>query len=218
MGTARLGLSLALCLAPSAAFAFGEGPAVDAGVRLSHAETHFMPGEPTRIDSAEVHWSEPVAPHVALGLIVGWHSVNQTNNPLTAGRSLEGYHGGVRLDGELVGNRASALVLHTDYRYFRSDDTQPTQSVRFTWQDVRSVLAWRVALVPRTAIELGPEYGWRRGAELDSGAVAQTRDFSDSRWGGYLSIRFATDPTGFVALRLRSGLDRNAALDFVRRF
>lgn len=195
---------------------------VDFSLRLARAETPLDYG--SRNIDTNSRWlgfslREKVSERVTLGMYGGYAYVTQTNNPVTAGIELNGYHAGFSFHGIVITGQRASLFYTLDYTYQKVDHKGDTQTVVIDWFEPRAQIGGLVALSPHLRLYGGGSYGYIDGEERVSGGVNSTTNFSrDTRAGGFIGLDVNTDPDGYVGIEARTGLTRSMEIYFKRRY
>lgn len=198
------------------------GNSVDFSVRLARAKTSLDYGSQD-IDTT-IRWlglslREKVSKHVTLGMYGGYAYVTQTDNPVTQGIELNGYHAGFTLLGFLYTSQRATLYYTLDYAYQKVDHKGATQTVVIDWFDSRAEIGGLVALTGQVRLYGGGGYGYLDGEERDSGTVNSTKNFKGAeRVGGFIGLDLKTDPSGHVGIEARAGMARRVEIYFKRSY
>lgn len=162
---------------------------------------------------------EQVNPRVTLGMYGGYAWLSQTNNPMTAGIELDGYHAGFSLHAVLLPGQRASLYGALDYNYQKMDHEDDTQEVVIDWTQSQAQLGATLTPSPRWRFYAGGSYGKIDGEERARGAVNHTLDFErGARAGGFIGLDLNVEVDGYVGVELRSGLTRGGEIYFKRRF
>lgn len=196
--------------------------AVDFSLRFARAKAPFDYG--TRDYDTTSRWlgvslREKTSEHLTLGMYGGYAYVTQTNNPVTAGIELNGYHAGFSLHGVILAGRRASLFYALDYTYQKVDHKSDTQTVVIDWSEPHAQLGAVIAITQRLRLYGGGNYGYIDGEERVSGAVNRTTGFSrDSRAGGFLGLDLNVELDGYADIEAGSGLTRRGEIYFKKRF
>lgn len=162
---------------------------------------------------------EKAGDRITLGMYGGYAFVTQTNNPLTSGVELDGYHAGFSLHAVLWTGRRTTLYGAVDYTYQKMDHKSEAQTVVIDWAQPRAQLGVAVTPARKWRLYGGGSYGKLDGEERASGTVNHTLNFErDARAGGFLGVDLNVETDGYVGIEARSGVDRGAEIYFKRRF
>ncbi len=198
------------------------GNSVDFSVRLARAKSPLdYGGQDIDTTSRWVGLSlrEKVSQRVTLGMYGGYAYVTQTDNPLTQGLELDGYHAGFTLHGILYAGQQATLYYELDYSYQKVEHKGETQTVTIDWFDSRAEIGAIVALTGQVRLYGGGGYGNLDGEERDSGTVNRTRNIKGSeRAVGFLGLDLKTDPSGHVGMEARTGMTRRVEIYFKRSY
>jgi len=195
---------------------------LDFTVRFDQNKTDFDYGNitiNTTIKRIGVYWNERFGERLRLGLFGGYTALTQTNNPLTAGLTLEGYHAGVALHLGLLQTQRLLLFFSADYTYQNVDDGNAGQSVDISWLEPSVRLGAAVRLNKTVRLFGGANYGYIDGQERDSGTTNQTIDFEHRRRsGGFFGVDLNVGDGGYIGIAGRSGVNRSAEIYFKKLF
>jgi len=162
---------------------------------------------------------EQVSPRVTLGMYGGYAWLSQTNNPVTAGIELDGYHAGFSLHAVLLSGQRASVFGALDYSYQKMDHEGETQEIVIDWTQAQAQLGATLTLSPRWRFYAGGSYGKIDGEERARGAVNHTLDFErGARAGGFIGLDLNVEADGYIGVELRSGLTRGGEIYFKRRF
>jgi hypothetical protein len=223
-------LLLIVCLHPvlaSHAYDFppsrnGDDTRLDFSVRFDQSKIDLKYGANdinTTVKRVGVYWHERFSERLRLGLFGGYTALTQTNSPLTAGSTLEGYHAGVTLHVNLIQTKRLHLFFSFDYAYQDVDNHKDGQTVDISWTEPNARLGAAVNLSANVRVFGGANYGSIDGQERDSGTVNQTVDFEHrGRSGGFVGADLRLDESGFVGIAARSGLNRGGEIYFKKLF
>lgn len=195
---------------------------IEFGFQFSHIGYSFSDGTssaPTNVQWAGLGWNERFSEHVQLGIHAGNTFLTQTQNPLTAGLQLVGYHAGLCLVLEL-NPRASVVRYFVDFSLTQQSAAHEssTQSLEFDWVDSRA--GFWIWVYPSDSVQFmaGSRYGKTSGTLLASGAVNSSTDFQVRENGTALGVNFNDGKRGSVGYLARYGVDRGGLLYFKRQF
>lgn len=224
----RLTALLLCCLAAPAGAAGplvpadNNGSTLDFSLRFARADMPIEYDGRTRDGTTSwlgVSLREQVSPRVTLGMYGGYAWLTQTNNPVTAGIELDGYHAGFTLHALLLSGRRAALFGALDYSYQKMDHQAEVQEVVIDWTQAQALLGGTLALADRWRLYGGGSYGKIDGEERARGTVTHTLGFErEARAGGFVGLDLNVETDGYVGVELRSGLTRGGEIYFKRRF
>ena len=197
-----------------------QGP--DFSLRLARAKAPFDYGAQS-FDTASrwlgVSLREPASEHITLGMYGGYAYVTQTNNPVTAGIELDGYHAGFSLHAVLVAGQYATLFYALNYTYQKVGHKRDAQTVVIDWSEAQAQLGAIVTLNRKWRLYGGGSYGYIDGEERISGATNRTTNFDrPARAGGFLGLDLNVDANGYVGVEAKTGLARGAEIYFKRRY
>ncbi len=162
---------------------------------------------------------EKAGKRITLGMYGGYAWLTQTNNPVTAGIELNGYHAGFSLHGILLAGQRASLYGALDYTYQKMDHKTDTQTIAIDWAQPQAQLGVMLALAQKWRLYGGGSYGKIDGEERASGSVNHTLAFErGAQSGGFLGLDLNVEPDGYVGIEARSGLTRSVDIYFKRRF
>jgi hypothetical protein len=225
----RLAAMLLIVALPAPAIAAGPlvpmdniGSSLDFSLRFARAE---MPLDYAgRTQDSTISWlgvslREQVSPRVTLGMYGGYAWLTQTNNPVTAGIELDGYHVGFSLHAILLAGQRTSLFGALDYGYQKTDHEGDAQEIVIDWTQAQAQLGATLTLSRNWRLYGGGSYGKIDGEERASGALNHTLDFErGARSGGFLGLDLNVETDGYIGVELRSGLTRGGEIYFKRRF
>jgi hypothetical protein len=162
---------------------------------------------------------EQVSKRVTLGIYGGYAWLTQTNNPVTAGIELDGYHAGISMHAVLLPGQMASLYGALDYSYQKMDHEGDIQEVVIDWTQSQAQIGVMFALAQRWRLYGGGSYGKVDGEERASGSVNHTLAFErGAQSGGFLGLDLNVETDGYIGVELRSGLMRGGEIYFKRRF
>ncbi len=162
---------------------------------------------------------EKAGNRVTLGMYGGYAYLTQTNNPVTAGVELSGYHAGFSLHGILLAGRRASLYGALEYTYQKLDNKTDAQMVVIDWAQPQAQIGVELTLAQKWRLYGGGSYGKIDGEERASGSINHTLTFTrGAQSGGFLGLDLNVEPDGYVGIEARSGLIRSADIYFKRRF
>ncbi len=162
---------------------------------------------------------EKAGERVTLGMYGGYAFLTQTNNPVTAGKELDGYHAGFTLHGLLLEGQRVSLYGSLEYIYQKMDHMNDLQTVVIDWVQSQAQIGVMVNLVRPWRLYGGGTYGKIDGEERASGSVNHTLSFErGAKSGGFLGLDLNVETDGYVGVEYRSGLMRGGEIYFKRRF
>lgn len=182
---------------------------LDYGNRTSDTTSHWL----------GVSLREKASKRVTLGLYGGYAWLTQTNNPVTAGIELGGYHAGFSLHGVLLEGKRASLYGALDYSYQKMDHKSDTQTVVIDWVQPQAQLGAMLTLSRNWRLYGGGSYGKIDGEERATGSVNHTLSFErGAQSGGFLGLDLNVETDGYIGVEARSGLTRGVDIYFKRKF
>jgi len=162
---------------------------------------------------------EKFGSRLTLGMYGGYAWLTQTDNPVTNGQELYGYHAGFSLYGILLEGQRVSLYGVLDYLYQRMDFDIDSQKVVIDWSQPQAQLGLIATVTPMVRIYGAGTYSRIDGEERASGIVTQSLTIDRSaRSGALLGIDINVESGGYVGMEARSGLTRGAEIYFKKRF
>ncbi|MHB1141174.1 MAG: hypothetical protein ACYC1T_05365 [Sulfuricaulis sp.] len=162
---------------------------------------------------------EKAGKRVTLGMYGGYAWLTQTNNPVTAGIELNGFHAGFSLHGVLLEGRRASLYGALDYGYQKVDHKNDARTVVIDWSHPQAQLGGILTLARNWRLYGGGSYGKIDGEERVSGSVNHTLAFErGAQSGGFAGLDLNVETDGYIGVELRSGLMRGGEIYFKRRF
>lgn len=162
---------------------------------------------------------EKAGQRVTLGMYGGYAYLTQTNNPVTAGKELDGYHAGFTVHGLLLEGQRASLYGSLEYVYQKMDHKNDTQTVVIDWAQSQAQIGVMVNLVRSWRLYGGGTYGKIDGEERASGLVNHTLPFErGAKSGAILGLDLNVETDGYIGIEARSGLVRSGEIYFKRRF
>ena len=198
------------------------GSTLDFSLRFARAEIPLEYAGRTQ-DSTNswlgVSVREQVSPRVTLGIYGGYAWLTQTNNPVTAGIELDGYHAGISMHAVLLPGQRASLYGALDYSYQKMDHEGDAQEVVIDWTQSQAQLGITLTLTRDWRLYGGGSYGKVDGEERASGSVNHTLDFErGARAGGFIGLDLNVETDGYIGIEARSGLMRGIDIYFKRSF
>ncbi|MCR4302413.1 MAG: hypothetical protein NUV51_12450 [Sulfuricaulis sp.] len=162
---------------------------------------------------------EKAGQRVTLGMYGGYAFLTQTNNPVTAGIELEGYHAGFSLHALLMESQRLSLYSSIEYIYQKVDHKNDSQTVVIDWALPRAEIGVIAKLAPHWRFYGGGSYGKIDGEERASGSINHTLSFERGAMsGGFIGLDLNVETDGYIGIEARSGLVRGGEIYFKRRF
>ncbi|HSW51789.1 MAG TPA: hypothetical protein VLG93_01050 [Sulfuricaulis sp.] len=225
----RLSALLLIFILPAPAGAAGplvpadnNGSTLDFSLRFVRAEMPLDYAGRTRDNTNSwlgVSLREQVSPRVTLGMYGGYAWLTQTNNPVTAGIELDGYHAGFSLHAVLLAGQRASMFGALDYSYQKMDHEGETQKIVIDWAQAQAQLGAMLTLARHWRLYGGGSYGKIDGEERASGTVNHTLGFErGGRAGAFIGLDLNVETDGYIGVELRSGLTRGGEIYFKRRF
>lgn len=177
-----------------------------------------------RIQDSTSRWlgvslREKAGNRVTLGMYGGYAFLTQTNNPVTAGKELDGYHAGFTLHGLLLEGQRVSLFGSLEYLYQKTDHKNDAQTVVIDWAQSQAQIGIMVNLVRSWRLYGGGSYGKIDGEERASGSINHTLSFErGAKSGSFLGLDLNVETDGYIGIEARSGLVRGGEIYFKRRF
>lgn len=224
----RLTALLLILILPTLAEAAGplvpqdNNSTLDFSLRLARSKVPLDYGNRTNDTTSRwlgVSLREKAGKRVTLGMYGGYAWLTQTNNPVTAGIELSGYHAGFSLHGILLEVQRASLYGALDYTYQKLDHKSDAQTVVIDWAQPQAQIGIVLTLAQKWRLYGGGSYGKIDGEERASGSVNHTLTFErGAQSGGFLGLDLNVESDGYVGVEARSGLTRGAEIYFKRRF
>ena len=162
---------------------------------------------------------EKAGKRVTLGMYGGYAWLTQTNNPVTAGLELDGYHAGFSLHAILLAGQRASLYGALEYSYQKVDHKTDVQTVVIDWAQPQAQLGVMLALAQKWRLYGGESYGMIDGEERASGSINHTLSFErGARSGGFVGLDLNVESDGYIGIEAQSGLMRGGEIYFKRRF
>ncbi|BAV34177.1 hypothetical protein SCL_1886 [Sulfuricaulis limicola] len=162
---------------------------------------------------------EQVSRRVTLGMYGGYAWLTQTNNPVTAGIELDGFHAGFSLHAVLLEGQRASLYGTLDYGYQKTDHKSDAQTVVIDWVQPQAQLGATLTLARNWRLYGGGNYGKIDGEERATGSINHTLSFErGAQSGGFLGLDLNVETDGYIGIEARSGLMRGVDIYFKRRF
>jgi len=174
----------------------------------------------TTVERIGITWRERYGARLQLGFTGGYSALTQTNNPVTAGRELDGYHAGVLLDFDVLRSERAALFFNAAWLYQHVDDDDGTQRIVLSWSEPSARFGAGALLGGGLWVYGGVRHGIIDGRQRLSGAVNETQPIEQTdRTGGFAGLELVLDREGgYAGLTAESGPDRSVGVYFGRRF
>jgi len=189
---------------------------LDFSLRLARTKVPLDYGNRTNDTASRwlgVSLREKAGKRVTLGMYGGYAWLTQSNNPVTAGAELNGYHAGFSLHGILLEGQRGSLYGALDYTYQKVDHKSDVRTVVIDWAQSQAQLGVVLTLAQKWRLYGGGSYGKIDGEERASGSVNHTLTFvRGARSGGFLGLDLNVEPDGYVGIEAWSSLTRGAEI------
>jgi hypothetical protein len=214
-----------LCVAQAAAasLAIGVPPGgigVDLHLARDEIELVDTTVEPdTRLSRVGITLTETVGDELSIGLLLGYASASQTDQPLTAGMRFTGNYLGVNVHGGIpLGGRLRIGLMGQFLYHWMSDDLEDLR-VELEWAQADAALTLQAQLAPILTAYAGPLWSTIEVDQKSRGDVNATTEFVNRREsGGVFGLLLEVDYRGWIGLEARRGPFDGVALSFQRRF
>ncbi len=216
-------LAFLSCAATAADLAIGIPPG-GIGVDLHLARDEFDLSDDglsadTRLSRAGITLSETVGDGLSIGLLLGYASVSQRGQPLTAGMRFTGNYIGVDLHGAIPLGQRLRIGLGGQFLYHWLRDRIDGQKVELEWAQADATLTLQADLTPSLTAYAGPLWSTIDVDQQASGGVNETLALVNDRTsGGVAGLLLEVDWRGWIGLEVRRGPYDGVALSFQRRF
>jgi hypothetical protein len=189
-------------------------------LNLQRMETDWLIGgnlTENRINRLFISFYETPYTWFRPGLKLGYVTLAQTNNPVTAGRDL---------NGEMIGVSAQFATrsmvfnprLDIDYIYHQTDANDTTQNIIYEWFELNIKAGFMISF-GRFHFTMGGFHHSLDGDEFARGAITRTGHFEeDEPSGGFVDFTLFVDRTGSVSVQIEGGGRESANLIFAREF
>jgi hypothetical protein len=195
---------------------------LDFSVRFARHKIPLEYGNRTQDSSSRwlgISLREKAGERITLGMFGGYAFLTQTNNPVTAGIELEGYHAGFSLHGLLIEGQRLSLYSSVEYIYQKVDHKNDLQTVVIDWALPRAEIGVMAKLARHWRFYGGGTYGKIDGEERASGSINQTLSFERGAMsGGFIGLDLNVETDGYIGIEARLGLVRGGEIYFKRRF
>ena len=153
------------------------------------------------------------------GLAVGYASVSDSNQAVTAGMELVGFYIAPALRGVLVDGRWLTATLTATYLYQRVKDSNATQDVTQEWQQQQLDLDIKCHITRQLNLLLGGQYGRIDVDEQISGGFNQNLTLQASPTLGYRAgLEFDVGGEGQVGMFLHRAIGDGIEIYFQQQF
>ena len=195
---------------------------LDFGLHLSRLDTSLHSGQQDinttvkqlGIVSFDIR-QQPLRP----GLAVGYASVSDSNQAVTAGMELVGFYIAPALRGVLVDGRWLTATLTATYLYQRVKDSNATQDVTQEWQQQQLDLDVKCHITRQMNLLLGGRYGRIDVDERISGGVNQNLTLQAGPTLGYRAgLEFNLEGEGQVGMFLHRAIGDGIEIYFQQQF
>lgn len=192
--------------------------ALDFSLRFGRSEIPF--DYDNRTNDTTSRWlgislREKVSKRVTLGMYGGYSRLTQTNNPVTAGIELDGYHAGFSVHGIMLDGHHASLYGMFDYSYQKVDHKDDVQTVVIDWVYPQTQLGAMLRLTRNWRLYGGGSYGKIDGQQRASGSVNHALSFErGGQSGGFLGLDLSVQTNSYFGIEVRSGLTRGGEIYF----
>lgn len=219
---------LLLCLYPLQAMAvdlaagvpgFG-GLGADLHMARDEIELTNSAAEPdTTLLRTGVTLTESAGNRLSMGLMLGYASASQTDQPLTAGMRLTGYYLGVNIHGAIPLGERLRIGLMGQFLYQWMSDNIEDQRVEMEWSQVDTALTLQAGLTKILTVYAGPLWSTIEVDQQSRGDINDTTSFENRHTtGGVYGAQLEVESQGWIAFEVRHGPLDGVVLSFQRRF
>ena len=194
---------------------------VEVGVDVAYArltlDYQALPSYETRITSVGMWYREPVSEHLSMGLLGGFVSTTQSDNPETGDLSPTGAYLGLNALYRIPFGERFALLGGAEYRYLNANHDRATESQELRWHQFegRAGMGFSMATSNIRLYGIGL---FLSGTDQTTGGVDRTVDLrEDQSRGGRLEWSLSVSG-GEVALVVEGGVRDSLGFSFSRRF
>ncbi|HHI92996.1 MAG TPA: hypothetical protein ENK04_05700 [Gammaproteobacteria bacterium] len=150
-----------------------------------------------------------------LGFISGSSNLSVNNDPVSAGRSLNGYHAGLAMHSAL--GRNPQIGLRANYIY--QETKTANQAVTLNWHEWAAGISGKITLARQLELSAGWAYHNVDARRRATGNINQTQNLKlASGAQKRLEIAWLDHSDGRVSLAIQRGSYRQVAFRFSRKF
>ncbi|MCF6338891.1 MAG: hypothetical protein L3J84_13230, partial [Gammaproteobacteria bacterium] len=158
-----------------------------------------------------------IEPRIQLGFTSGSSNLSLDNDPVSTGRSFNGYHAGLLVRSTL--GRNPQIGFHANYTYQETKNETASQKMTLNWHEWAAGVSGKIILGQQLALSVGWAYhdvDANRRATGDIYQIQRLRLASGPQ--GRLEIAWLDRSDGRVSLAIQRGSYQQIAFRFSRKF
>jgi len=171
------------------------------------------------LDRVSIEIFTLIEPQIQFGFISGSSNLSLDNDPLSMGKSLNGYHAGLAIRRTL--GRNPQIVFHANYIYQEAKNETANQTVTLNWHEWATGSSGKLILGQQLELSLGWAYHDVDAQRRVTGDINQTQRLklaSTTGSQGKLEIAWLDRSDGRVSLAIQRGSYQQVTFRFSRKF
>jgi len=192
----------------------------DFSLLLSNSDIDLHTGSNSHrvsLDRISIEIFTLIEPRIQLGFTSGSSNLSLDNDPLSTGRSFNGYHAGLLVRSTL--GRNPQIGFHANYTYQETKNETAGQKMTFNWHEWVAGVSGKIAFAQQLALSIGWTYHNVDANRRATGDIYQTQNMKlASGPQGRLEIAWLDRSDGHVSLAIQRGSYQQIAFRFSRKF
>ncbi len=157
-----------------------------------------------------------IKPQVQFGFISGSSHLSLDNDPVNAGKSLNGYHAGLAIRGSLGHN--PQIGFHANYIYQETKNKAADQMIALDWHEWTAGISGEIPLSQQLKLSIGWAHHDVDVRHRATGNINRTQNLKLASTQGRLEIIWLDHSDGHVGLAIQRGSYQQVAIRFSRKF
>ncbi len=157
-----------------------------------------------------------IEPQIQFGFISGSSHLSLDNDPVSAGKSLNGYHAGLAIR-RFFGHNPQ-IGFHANYIYQETKNEVADQVITLDWHEWAAGIFGKVALSQQWELSVGWAHHDVDVRHRATGNINQTQNLKLTDSQGRLEIAWFDHSDGRVGLTIQRGSYQQVAIRFSQKF
>ncbi len=157
-----------------------------------------------------------IKPQIQLGLISGSSNLSLGNDPVSAGKSLNGYHAGLAIRSALGHN--PQIGFHANYIYQETKNEAADQTITLDWHEWAAGISGKILVDQQLELSVGWRYQDVDVRYRATGNTHQTQNLKLTGSQGRLEAAWLDHSDGRISLAIQRGSYQQIEIRFLRKF
>ncbi len=169
------------------------------------------------LDRVSIEIFTLIEPQIQLGFAYGSSNLSLNNDPLSTGRSFNGYHAGLAIRSTV--GRNPQIGFHANYTYQETKNETVRQKMTLNWHEWATGISGTITFGQQLALSVGWAYHDVNASRRATGNIYQTQNLKlASGSQGRLEVAWFDRRDGRVSLAIQRGSYQQVAFRFSRKF